>query len=48
MSEAFRHFVFAELSEGQWLGEESLVNHNSKLQYTVRAKTNLVAMKIAL
>ncbi len=31
MSEAFRQFVFAELSAGQWLGEESFFNQNNKL-----------------
>lgn len=47
MSEAFRQFRFAEVSEGQWLAEESIFHEQGKISYTMRAKTKLTVLEIA-
>ena len=47
MSEAFRQFRFADVSEGQWLAEDSIFNEQGKICYTMRAKTKLTVLEIA-
>jgi CRP-like cAMP-binding protein len=46
-SEAFRQFRFADVSEGQWLAEESIFHEQGKISYTMRAKTKLTVLEIA-
>ena len=47
MTEAFRHFCFAEVGEGQWIGEESIFSQD-KVPYTLKAKTQLKVLEIYL
>ena len=48
MTEATRSFKFAEVSDGSWIGEEAVVSDNQRLNYTVRAKTSLRVLEIAV
>jgi hypothetical protein len=36
-----------EVAEGQWVGEESIFNEDSKVPYILQAKTKLVVLEIA-
>lgn len=36
-----------EVAEGQWVGEESIFNEESKVNYILHAKTKLVMLEIA-
>jgi CRP-like cAMP-binding protein len=48
MTEATRSFKFAEVADGSWIGEEAVVSDSQRLNYTVRAKTSLKVLEIAV
>jgi len=47
MSATMNRFHFAEVGEGQWVGEESIFSETGHVNYTLRAKSDLVLLEIS-
>jgi hypothetical protein len=48
MSKALREFQFADVSEAEWVGEDALFSERATCNYSLRAKTKLVVLEIAV
>ena len=42
------HFIFANASFGEWLGEESIFGDSQAVNYTAIAKTEVVALEFQI
>ena len=48
MSRSLRHFQFADVSVADWTGEDALFSDRATCNYSLRAKTQLVVLEIAV
>jgi len=48
LTESLNQFAFTNVVEGQWIGEESLFSYRNTLNYTLRAKTKVTLLEIAI
>lgn len=48
MSKALREFQFADVSVAEWVGEDALFSDRATCNYSLRAKTQLVVLEIAV
>ena len=48
MTRSFMQFPFAELSTGEWIGEDLLFSSSSTLSYTARTKSAVTVLEFSV